>query len=505
MTGSDDSGTFTIAKQGSITFFGDIVGRALRFLFVAVITRLVAQETYGVFTLSLSTILFIQAVASLNLFRSVDYFVPQYLQDGDESKAKGTVLSAVLIGGGAALVGAVVVATSAGQISVLFDEPELAIALPLIALLIPLETLKKTLVNLSHSIKKLQYRVLIKDIVEPTFRILLPAALVGLGMGLVGVIVGYLFATLLAVTVGAALFVWKLDWLRTSSSGSVQKSELLRYSLPLVFAGVSLSLVSQVDYFVIGYFMSSSDVAQYRVAWLLTANVLMVHMATGSIIKPMVAEEMENDSVIRSRFQLATRWASILTVPIAVTMMLAPGTYLSLLFTPEYAEAGLVVTVLCAGYLFNAMTGPKGMVLEGLGFTRLSLLNSIILLVFNSGINVLLVPRIGILGAAIGSATGMILMATAGVIEIFYARGIQPYSSNYFRIVIAIVPTVVLGRLLVTNVSETVVVAIALPVVLTVVYLLSIKLLRGFTDQDMMVAEAIDSRLGYRVVAPIIG
>jgi O-antigen/teichoic acid export membrane protein len=333
----------------------------------------------------------------------------------------------------------------------------------------------------------------------------LPVVLVGLGMGLIGVIVGYLLATLIAVVVGATLLVWRVDWLRTKSSGSVKKSKLLRYSLPLVFAGVSFSLVSQVDYFVIGYFMSSSDVAQYRVAWLLTANVLMVHMATGSIIKPMVAEEIENDSLIRARFQLATRWASILTVPIALTMMLAPGTYLSLLFTPEYAEAGLVVMVLCAGYLFNAMTGPKGMVLEGLGFTRLSLLNSIILLVFNSGINVLLIPRIGILGAAIGSATGMILMSAAGIVEIFYTRGIQPYSSSYVRIVVAIVPTVILGRLLVTNVSETVVVAALLPVTLTVVYVVSIKLLRGFTDKDEMIAEAIDSRLGYRVVAPIIG
>lgn len=88
MSDENDSGVFTLARQGGITFAGNVLGRGLGFAFVAVATRLVTPSEYGVFTLGLSIVLFVQGFASLNIYRSVDYFVPQFLSDSNYGQAK---------------------------------------------------------------------------------------------------------------------------------------------------------------------------------------------------------------------------------------------------------------------------------------------------------------------------------------------------------------------------------------------------------------------------------
>jgi Polysaccharide biosynthesis protein. len=105
MSKETESGIFTLAKQGSITFFGNILGKVLGFLFVATATRLVTPEEYGIYTLALSIVLFIQGFVSLNIYRSVDYFIPQFLSNAEYGKAKVTLRNVFVIGVFSSIVG----------------------------------------------------------------------------------------------------------------------------------------------------------------------------------------------------------------------------------------------------------------------------------------------------------------------------------------------------------------------------------------------------------------
>lgn len=505
MNDERDSGVFTLAKQGSITFVGNIIGKALGFAFVVVATRLVTPSEYGIFTLGLSVVLFVQGFSSLNIYRSVDYFVPKLLSETDYGRAKRTIQNVFIIGIVASTFGAIAIFLTRDQIATLFDEPRLGLVLSLFVLLIPLQTINRTLLASFNSIKKMKYRVAMRDIASPLTRIVGASVLVMGGAGLLGLVGGYIFGVAVTVLGGAILLIRGADWIRNTAPEPISNRDLFSYSLPLVLAGVIYSIVGQVDYFVIGYFLSADNVGQYRVAYLLSSNMLIVLSAITPVFKPMVAESSSNDSVLEGSYRLATRWVMMLTFPLAITLISAPDVFLTLLFTPEYSLASASVIALSVGYLFNASFGPEGMMLEGLGNTRLTLVNTVVLVSVNGFLDVLLVPRFGILGAGIATGSALTIAGLAGVIEIYFLRSIHPYSLRLFRVSIAALLPLLVGRVLVTYIAGTLQTALFLPVLVVVTYVIGLRITGGFTNDDRAVASRIDSRLGFSVVRPIIG
>lgn len=499
-----DSGTFTLAKQGSITFIGNILGRGLGLLFVIVVTRLVSPSIYGVFTLSISIISFIQGFASLNLYRSIDYYVPQYLSDKKYDKAKGVIITIVVVAGITSTFGMVLVYIFTEPLSEFFNEPLLIIALPILSILILINTWKQILLASFNSIKKLKYRVLMKDVISPVARISIVLVLLLAGWDLLGLVATQVLGITIAIIFGGFFLFYEASWIRTAVFRRISSQELISYSLPLMFAGIIYSIVGQIDYFMIGRFMSSADVGYYRVAFLISSNLLVVLSAITPVFKPMISEHQQNTGIIQQRFRLATRWVTMLTIPIAITFILAPHVYLAIFFTAEYAIAGSAVIALTLGYLLNATFGPEGMMLEGLGFTRLTLLNTVILVTTNVVLDVLLVPRIGILGAGIGTAIALTIAGIAGIIEIYYLRRVHPFTVDLLKLWLAGSITICISWLSLSFVSNTLLTGICLPVVVVITYLTCVQLLRGYTEDDAAVARKIDSKVGYPVLQKLL-
>lgn len=504
MSDESDSDVFTLATKGGITFVGNILGKGLGFAFVAVAARLVTPAEYGVFTLGLSIVLFVQGFASLNIYRSVDYFVPQYLSESNYGQAKKTLQNAFSIGGITSILGAVALFLAREQLAMLFNEPRVATVLSFLVLLIPLQTMFRMLIASFNSLKKMKYRVLVKDLINPLVRTLGAVVLVSTGAGLLGLVGGYLLGVALAIVCGLAFLVYEADWLRDAKSSSISNRSLVSYSLPLVLAGVIYSLVGQIDYFVIGYFRNATEVGQYRVAYLLATNLLIILTAITPVFKPLVAENQSDTSLLESRYQLASRWITMLTIPPALTLILAPELYLSLLFTEEYIAASAAVVVLTVGYLLNATFGPEGMILEGLGHTQLTLLNTFVLVGGNGILDILLVPRLGILGAGIATGTALAVTGLVGVVEIYILRSITPFSRKLARVWIAAVLPSTVGLIITSLYVDYKLTVVVLPLSITIVYILGLRAAKGFSNDDCEIAAQIDARLGYSVLYPIV-
>ena len=504
MNDDADSGVLILAKQGSITFIGNVFGKVLGFAFVVVATRLVPPAEYGIFTLGLSIVLFAQGFTSLNVYRSIDYFVPKFLSEEDHGRAKRTLQNAFTIGTAASIIGAVSIFLARKQIATLFHEPQLAVVLPLFVLLIPTQTINRSLLASFNSIKKMEYRVAVRDIINPLTRTLGAIVFVSAGWGLIGLVGGYLIGITVAVLCGVVLLIWEADWIQNTTATTISNYDLLSYSLPLVLAGVIYSLVGQVDYFVIGYFLNSADVGQYRVAYLLASNLLIVLTAITPVFKPMVAENSSNNAILEQRYQLATRWVIMLTLPLTITLVLAPDIFLSLLFTTEYSQASTAVVALTVGYFLNASFGPEGMMLEGLGNTRLTLVNTFILVGTNGLLDILLVPKFGILGAGIATGSALALAGFVGVLEIYFLRSIHPFSLRLVRVGIAAILPLVAGRILVEFLTGLVQVIFFLPLLVAVIYVVSLRITNAFTEDDLAIASRIDARLGFPLFRPII-
>jgi stage V sporulation protein B len=504
MSDDSDSGLDTLAREGGITLLGNVLGKALRFAFVMLATRWFSKGVYGVFTLGLSIVLFAQGVSNANLHKAIDYHVPDYLSDGHHNKARGvlvTVVSSSIVLS-IAVAGAITILSP--TIAATFDKPQLAEILPVLSIVIVFGVINKSLITTYASIKNLKFRVYTNDLLNPIVRTLVAGSLLIAGYELFGLIAGYIAGVLAAMLLGVWLLLKSTEWINRGEIDPPTVRSLLTYSLPLLFAGVLYTVVAQVDYFVIGWYMRSEDVATYRVNYLLASQVILVISAAAPIFKTQLSENRDDREGLRIRYQQATRWITMLTIPIVITLVSAPNTYVGFLFTQKYATAAMTVIMLCGGYLFVAAIGPDGAILQGLGSTRLNLLNTAILMVTNVSIDILLVPRLGILGAAVGTACGFIASGTAGVVQIFWLRQIHPYTWQFVRTTVAAVPSLLLGMSYARYVERTIIIVFSLPVIVVIAYVLSLRLSGGFTEIDRTIASKFDDYIGMRLLSRIL-
>ncbi len=481
----------TMAEQGGITFGGELIKKSFGFLVVALITRLVSPGVYGLFVLATSVLHLMQVFASAGLHRAIDYFVPQYLAQGEPEKARGVTVQVFTLLLCTSLATGAVMYLAADRLATLFNEPGLAVALRLLAVALPLLAIFNGLMASYNGIKRLKYRVYVRDVTRPTIRLLATAGLLVAGYGLVGVVGGYLVGLTVSIVLGVALLV-RHDALRGASAAFTPLKEILWYGVPLALAGVIYVVMGQVDYFVVGYFLASEDVGIYRVGYMLAANLLVFFSSLAPIFKPLIAEERRDGNAVADRYRTATRWVLGLSLPFAAILVLGAEVYLSIVFTPQYTVASGVVLALVVGYLVSITAGgPDGALLQGLGYSRLVFLNSGILLVANVVFSVLLVPRYGILGAGLGTMLALTLSGTAALVEVYYYRGIHPFSPALGRVVAAWLPALGAGWLVVTLIPDRFVVAVVLPVVVLAVYVAAGRAFGAVTPADVRIAEAV--------------
>ncbi|MFP8953170.1 flippase [Natrialbaceae archaeon A-arb3/5] len=486
-----DEGVSTLAKQGSITFVGNVINGAFGFAIVMLMTRFVSPSVYGLFVLATSVILFMQVFANLGLPLAIDYFVPQYLDDGEYGKAKGVIVQVTATVLVTSSLIAFALAASSTFVGDLFQEPSMQIALLLLSVTIPMLAIYNVLLTSYYSIKKLQYRVIMRDLVRPIVRFAVTAGLLLVGYGLLGLIIGYVVGLFVAITVGAIVFTYKAWDLLTRDIELVSPGPLVTYSVPLAMTSVVFVLMGHVDYFVLGYFLASDDVGIYRVGYMLGSGLMIIFNSLSPVFKPLIAETRDDVALVEQRFRIMARWIVAITLPVAIFLSLGASSYLAVLYTPQYAEANMVVVLLAGAFLFNVtFGGPDGSLLQGMGYSRIVFANTLVLFGTNFLVSMTLVPIFGIEGAAIGSATALFLVGGLTLAEIYYLDGIHPFTRDFAKVVSAGVPAMIAGLPVVYLIETDLVVAAVLPIVVVGAYLSTLIVTDAFTDADaQMVAE----------------
>ncbi|WP_306056821.1 flippase [Natronococcus wangiae] len=481
-----DEGVTTLAKQGSITFVGNVVNGALGFAIVMLMTRFVAPSVYGLFVLATSVILFTQVFANLGLPLAIDYFVPQYLDVDERGKAKGVIVQVTATVLVTSSLVALALAISAAYIAEFFQEPAMRVGLLLLSVTIPMLAIYNVLLKSYYSIKKLQYRVIMRDLVRPIVRFVVTAGLlVGVGWGLLGLVAGYIVGLFVAIAVGTAVFAYKAWGLLTADLELVPAGPVVKYAVPLAMTSVVFVLMGHVDYFLLGFFLSSDDVGIYRVGYMLGSALMVMFNSLSPVFKPLIAETRGDTDLVERRFRLAARWIAGLTMPIAITLSLGASSYLAVLYTPQYAEANVVVVLLCGAFLFNAtFGGPNGSLLQGMGYSRMVFANTLVLFGSNFFVSMALVPIVGIEGAAIGSATALFLVGGLTLAEVYYLDGIHPFTRDFTKVVVAGVPAIVAGAPVAYFLESDHLVVAALPIVVVATYLVTLLATDAFTDDD---------------------
>lgn len=222
-------------------------------------------------------------------------------------------------------------------------------------------------------------------------------------------------STIVITWLGVALMTAREYGARPPASGEgperrFETRHWLKESLPFVAVGGLSVLILQCDTLMIGAILGARETGLYqpatRVALLVSIALTIVNQPLGPIISRHFVEGRKDAlQVLLDRVSVVV---SLFAIALTAMLLLFGGEVLGL-FGEEFRAAQPALSILAVGQCANALLGPCGQLLVMMGRQRLMAALLAVAAVVNVALNLLLIPRYGIEGAAMATTVALVL------------------------------------------------------------------------------------------------
>jgi O-antigen/teichoic acid export membrane protein len=202
-----------------------------------------------------------------------------------------------------------------------------------------------------------------------------------------------------------------------------------RFTAPRSVASIFRVGVQWIDVLIVGAVMSPADAAVYGFSTRLLQFGLFVASSVGQVAQPMFGGLLAAGEKARARdvYQTATGWQVAITWPQYLAAALFGALLLRLIFGAAYVEGAPVVAILAISTMIGAAAGPVDMLLLMAGKSTWSLWNTGATLTANVALNLILIPRHGIVGAAIAWAISRLIANALPLAQVAGYLGLHPF------------------------------------------------------------------------------
>lgn len=215
-----------------------------------------------------------------------------------------------------------------------------------------------------------------------------------------------------AATLASAVLLTAATWRDAPRTTALPLRQIFVYSLPLYLGNVVQFLNYRLDVFFVKESVGLDGVGRYTVAVWIAQTVWLVPNALAALVLRAVAAD-PTSAATRDRVGLLHRGCLLLGVACAAVLALAAGPGLRLVFGDAFAASVPALLVLLPGTAVFSSVVILSAHLNGLGRQALTTWVACGSLVVTVVLNVLLVPRFGILGAALASTASYVVSAIA--------------------------------------------------------------------------------------------
>jgi O-antigen/teichoic acid export membrane protein len=188
----------------------------------------------------------------------------------------------------------------------------------------------------------------------------------------------------------------------------------VRLSLPLLLLEIFSLLLLNLDVLLLNLYVPPDQVGIYAAAVKTISLVGFVHFSVTAVAMPEFARlhAAGDRARIAGYLRDMRRWTFIPSAAAAALLLLASPLLLAL-FGPDFPAAWPVMGALALGLLARALAGPAESLLAVCGMQKVAaaILGSTVLL--NVALNLLLIPRFGIMGTAVAAAASFSFEAAA--------------------------------------------------------------------------------------------
>jgi O-antigen/teichoic acid export membrane protein len=287
----------------------------------------------------------------------------------------------------------------------------------ILSLIVFIACLNSVLLNFFRTFQQIK-RYSIFLFIQTCLNVALVAYFVLSGYGIFGAVIGLLISSFFVFLIMASLIISEIG-IKIPKFTHIR--EYLAFGIPTVPSNLSSWMVNSSDRYVIGIFLGVAFVGYYSPGYALGSMVGML-MAPLNFLLPAVLSKLYDEGKeeeVKIYLKYALKYFLMLAIPSALGLSLLSKQILIILSTPEIASQGYLITPFVAvSALLYAVYGPFHHIIVLAKKTKIIATIWIIAAILNLGLNIIVVPYMGILGAAI---TTLIAFSLALILASFYS------------------------------------------------------------------------------------
>jgi len=490
-----DDAVRDVLRGAGVVYVGLVAEMGLAFVAQRFAAVHLSLEGFGNLTAGTAVLDVGAILAGLGLAAGLRRYLPRVEPDERKALAKYAILLSVP----AAFVVAVPIVVFAEVIAArIFSEPGLAGSLRIFGAAIPFAAVLNIAVGGIRGQQVSRFRVYVRNLLHPGARFGLIMIAVVLGAGEAGFALAYVIPFALAATLGLAL-LWRALPDDSNSHGARQVlPEFLRYSLPFTVSGLASFVYRSLDIFLLVAFVGSGAVGTYAVAYAF-AQLMGMFSTAFSFLSSPVSSRLESENRLDDAMSVQTtiaRWVTIASVAALIPMVSFAPEFLRLIYRPAYAAGGTTLVILVLGFAFKNTMLTHGPILEALGKSKITAVNTAAAAVVNLLANLALIPRFGIEGAALATTASFVVLGGLPATEVWYYTRQTTLSREVISPVLLAVPLAALAIPLSAVIPGTFLWTFGTSAAIAGTYVTAVVVVVGFTETDVMVVRSIEDRFG---------
>ncbi|HUT79246.1 MAG TPA: polysaccharide biosynthesis C-terminal domain-containing protein [Polyangia bacterium] len=430
--------------KGAVVNAMGIAGKAIVPVFFIIAAKLYGASAMGLFYLAYTMITVAESLVSAGFNSGTVMYASRYLDDPSKEHELYRILSnSFAISLGVSLL--LILFTRVGGAQLIlahYPQENLLSAVQRMTLALPFIVTSTVVVAATKAHLTMKWDAIFFGFTRPILLTVFALFFYLFEMGLEGLIIGYLMTE---VTIcAAALVVFGRYFSYGKLFGQIFRfrfsSALLWFAIPQSLNTTFNTFITNVDVIMLGYFgVDERMLWAYGMGSQVVRNIRQVKLALSGSFAPVVAKlhgKGDMDGMSES-FSMVTRWITSIGLPLALVVVVLRLDLLRL-FDSTYDGETLFMLLLLAPPLLSCCCGLAGNIIVMTGHSGWNLFNSATVALVNVGLNLLLIPRFGIIGAAVATVIASVAISALQLVEAKKLLGVGLIPARIYKPYLAV-------------------------------------------------------------------
>lgn len=443
-----------VARGSSANLLGAVVMAACTFALTIVVTRGLSQQAAGIFFSATSLFVLATTVGQLGTNTGLVYFISRVRALGRPSAVADyyrTAMRPVLVTAVVMAVAMYVFARPLATVVTPGHVEETASYLRVLAFFVPLAGSTNVTLAATRGLGTMRPNVIVEQLVRPVLQLLL-----------------VVLAVIILPSSGALAWAWASPylpaailaalWWRRLSRRVIRRSEespsaggddepnsiagqgpagqknlrhsreFWRFTAPRALASVGQMAMQRLDIIIVAAIAGPAEAAVYTAATRFLVVGQMGNRAISLAVQPRLGAALAQSRIADANhyYRTSTAWLIAVAWPLYLVFIVF-GSLLLTIFGTDYDTGVSVLLLLSLSMLLATGCGMVDMVLNMAGRTSWNLYNVLLSVGVQLTLCLVLIPRMGILGAAIAWAAAIALSNLVPLAQIGLTMGLHPF------------------------------------------------------------------------------